>query len=146
MSAPVTANPTPVHWHAFCYTGKGYTDSEVGKGLAPFNFPPVEVKHWLLRLPGMRTPAGAPIPESALPVQLFRESEIDEAISWLDKELHEQEPLDAESFPIAVRLEYSRARMMERVQRDVVYGYWSKRGLYVARVLKECTRTTQACR
>lgn len=134
----MTATTKPVHWHAFAYTGKGYTDSEVGKGLAPSNFPPVEIKHWLLRLPGLRTPLGSPIPESALPVHTFSESEVDEAVAWLEQELTTHLPLDHETFPVAARLEYSRARLLERANRDVVYGYWSVGGQYVARVLVLC--------
>ncbi|MFF9483664.1 hypothetical protein [Streptomyces sp. NPDC014676] len=115
-----------VHWHAFAYTGKGYTDSEVGKGLAPPSFPPVELAQWLDRRPGLR---------------VFTEQQIDEAVAWLDKELNEHVPVDAASFPITTRLEYSRARLRERVNRDVWYGYWSARGQFVTRVLVACTDT-----
>ncbi|MGW0996410.1 hypothetical protein [Streptomyces sp. NPDC002520] len=134
----------PVHWHAFAYTGKGYTGSEVSKGLAPPSFPPVELAHWLDRRPGMRTPSGNPIPESALPTHTFTESEIDEAVAWLEKELSEHVPVDADSFPVSVRLEYSRARLREQANRDVWYGYWSTSGQFVTRVLVACTDTEKS--
>jgi hypothetical protein len=119
----VTVTTAPAHWHAFAYTGKGYTDGEVAKGFAPSNFPPIEVARWLDRRPGLR---------------VFAEQEIDEAVAWLDKELREHVPVDAESFPISVRLEYSRARMQERINRDVWYGYWSVRKQFVTRALICC--------
>lgn len=118
-----------VHWHAFAYTGKGYTESEVRKGLAPPSFPPVELAHWLDRRPGL---------------QVFTEEQIDEAVAWLDKELSEHVPVDAGSFPISVRLEYSRARLREQANRDVWYGYWSTSGKFVTRALVACTATEKS--
>lgn len=122
-SAPVTAS---VHWHAFAYTGKGYTDGEVSKGIAPPSFPPRELASWLDRRPGLR---------------VYTDTQIDEAVAWLDKELNEQVPVDAASFPIATRLECSRARLREQANRDVWYGYWSTRGQFVTRALVACTDT-----
>lgn len=95
-------------------------------GIAPSTFPPVEVVRWLDRRPGLK---------------VFTESQIDEAVAWLDKELHQQLPLDAEAFPVATRLEYSRARLRETVNRDVWYGYWSKGGQFVTRALIACKST-----
>jgi hypothetical protein len=129
VTAALTATAA-THWHAFAYTGKGWEDREVARGLAPPTFPPTELATWADRRPGLR---------------VFTESEIDEAVAWLDKELSEYVPMDDESFPISVRLEYSRKRLQERVNRDVWHGYWTKRGqLFVTRVLYACTDTNRS--
>ncbi|MFI0265621.1 hypothetical protein [Streptomyces luteogriseus] len=125
MTVTTTATAR-VHWHAFAYTGKGYTDGEVAKGLAPPNFPPTELVRWRDRRPGVR---------------VFKEDEIEDAVAWLDQELNEHVPVDAEAFPIPVRLAYSSDRLRETANRDVWYGYWSKRGMYVTRVLFACSDT-----
>lgn len=119
---------TRVHWHAFAYTGKGYTESEVAKGLAPPNFPPVELARWADRRPGLH---------------VFTDEQIDEAVGWLERELNAHVPLGVEAFPIADRLAYSRSRLSEKVSRSVWYGYWSQRGMFVTRVLFECTDRQQ---
>jgi hypothetical protein len=125
----VTVTTAPVHWHAFAYTGKCYTDGEVAKGLAPPSFPPVELARWLDRRPGL---------------YVFTEEQVDEAVAWLDKELNEHVPVDAASFPVSVRLEYSRARLQERVNRDVWYGYWTASMQFVTRALVVCTSRDSA--
>jgi hypothetical protein len=118
----VTATTKSVHWHCYAYTGKGYTDSEVGKGLAPQTFPPSEISQWLRRKP----------------MQTFTEEQIDDALTWLEGELTTHLPIDAEGFPVKERVAYSRDRLMQRVNRDVVYGYWSVGGQYVSRSMIEC--------
>lgn len=110
------------HWHAYAYTGKAVPDSRIRSGLAPAGYPPIEIKDWLHRPP----------------LQIFAETEVDEAMAWLEKELSGHMPVDADAFPVAVRLEYSRARLQESVNRDVVYGYYSARGQYVSRSLILC--------
>ncbi|MFK0062604.1 hypothetical protein ACIQTN_25680 [Streptomyces werraensis] len=118
-----------VHWHAFAYTGKGYTDGEVSKGIAPASFPPRELPDWLDRRPGLR---------------VYTEAQIDEAVAWLEQEMREQPPVDAASFPVATRLGYSRARLRQQAGRDVLHGYWSTRGQFVTRALVACTGTERA--
>jgi hypothetical protein len=113
------------HWHAFAYTGMSYRESEFRAGKAPKDYPPIEIKDWLHRRPGLHT---------------FAEGEVAKALAWLERELNSPKcvPVDAEGFPVQVRLEYSRARLSEKTNRDVVYGYYSRAGLYVSRALIEC--------
>lgn len=118
------------HFHAYAYTGQGYRDGEIRKGLAPPTYPPIEVKDWLLRRP----------------LKLYSEPDIDAALDWLEKELNEHPPLGAEFFPVKERIAYSRERLLQTVGRDVIYGYWSTGGRYVSRALILCTRTETACR
>lgn len=113
------------HWHAYAYTGKGYTDNEIRKGVAPPTFPPIEIKDWLHRRAA----------------EIFPETSLDNAMVWLEKELNGQPPIDAEAYPIETRLASSRARLQETVNRNVVYGYWSRGGQYVSRVLICCERS-----
>lgn len=124
-AAAVTA-----HFHAYSYTGQGHTDGEIRKGLAPPTYPPIEIKDWLRRMPK----------------RVYGEQDIDAALGWLEQELNNHPPLDADSFPVKERLEYSRERLLQKVGRDVVYGYWSKKGRYVSRALILCTDTGAACR
>lgn len=132
----MTATTAPAHWHAYAYTGHGYNDVEVyrrdckpppldarGRPLpmAPPTFPPTVVRE---------------VRPSRKPVAHFEEP--GQALDWLKRELEAHPPLDDHSFPVTTRLEYSRRRLQERVNRDVVYGYWS-REQYVARHLIFCT-------
>lgn len=110
---------TPTHWHAYVYTGKGYSDSEIRKGLAPSHYPPIEIKN--RKGPGQRLES------------------LDAAMEWLEGELTTYEPLDAESFPVKERLEYSRGRLQQTAAPEVIYGYWSRSGQYVSRQLFPCT-------
>lgn len=108
------------HYHAYAYTGRGYKDSEIGR-VAPPTYPPI-----LVASPGgMR--------------QAARLDSLDAAVDWLKGELTSHEPLDAASFPVDVRLEYSRARLQETAANIVVYGYWSRSRQYVARRIYPCT-------
>lgn len=120
----MTAAPAALHWHAFSYTGKGYTDAEVRKGMAPSAHPRPEISQWVKTMPTVAT---------------FAEDEIDKAMDWLEAELAIQIPQDADQHPVKDRLEASRRRLNERVNRDIVYGYWSKSKQYCSRALIVCT-------
>ncbi|MET7363165.1 hypothetical protein ABZS76_32675 [Streptomyces sp. NPDC005562] len=113
-----------VHWHAFSYTGKGYTDAEVRKGLAPSAHPRPEISQWVSVMPTLH---------------IFAEDEIDKAMDWLEGELTSQVPQDAEHHPVEDRLQASRRRLDETRNRDVVYGYWSLSKQYCSRGLIACT-------
>ncbi|MFJ1700425.1 hypothetical protein ACIOHC_36140 [Streptomyces sp. NPDC088252] len=65
-------------------------------------------------------------------------------MAWLDKELTGHVPVDAASFPVATRLEYSRAQLQQTAAREVIYGYWSVSGQYVSRQVFPCE--DRACR
>ncbi|MFD4858399.1 hypothetical protein [Streptomyces atratus] len=69
---------------------------------------------------------------------MARLDSLDEAMAWLDKELTGHVPVDAEAFPVATRLEYSRAQLQQTAANEVIYGYWSVSGQYVSRQLFPC--------
>lgn len=100
------------HFHAYGYTGKGYSDSDIHAGRAPAHYPPIEIKD---------TPLSGPRLES-----------IDDALTWLKSELTRHDPLDSHAFPVEARLEYSQARLQQAAAGEVVYGYWSRADQYVA--------------
>lgn len=134
----MTPNTSFSHWHAFSYTGRGYTDSEIRKRAAPAGYPPLVISDYLLRLPYLRPSSGNGVPSAARSCCTFRESQIEEALAWLEKELDANLPLGHESFTVHERVECSRVRMMEEFQRNVVYGYWSTGRQYVSRSLIFC--------
>jgi hypothetical protein len=107
------------HFHAYAYTGRGFSDAEIRRGLPPSGYPPIMV----------REPRGEPG---------LRLDSLHDAMSWLEQELLDQVPLDAESFPVAVRLDYSRSRLQQERAPEVIYGYWSRSGHYVSRCLFPC--------
>lgn len=113
---------TPAHWHAYAYAGSACSDGRVRSGQAPLNHPPIEIKDWLHRDP----------------LRLFREAEIEAAVAWLEQGMTRQLPVDADAFPVPVRLGYARARLQERVNRDVVWGYYSVHRLYASQALILC--------
>jgi hypothetical protein len=118
---PPEAVMPALHYHAFAYTGKGYTDREVAAGLAPPSFPPLVV--------GMGNRKS---------VATFKS--VDEAIGWLEKEMTTHEPTDAKGFPVSVRMEYSRARLQLPRNNAVIHGYWT-RSQYVSRQLFPCDQS-----
>ncbi|WP_428957843.1 hypothetical protein [Streptomyces sp. cg35] len=120
----MTTTSPQMHWHAFSYQGRGYTDAEVRRGVAPREHPRSEIAQWIGTMPT---------------VQTFTEDEIDKALDWLEGELTAQVPQDAAHYPIKDRVEASRARMCETTMRDVVYGYWSTSKNYCSRGLIACT-------
>jgi hypothetical protein len=107
-----------IHFHGYAYTGHGYTDSEIHAGRAPSRYLPIEVD----------CTSG---PDRHL-------ATLNDAMTWLEAELTRHEPLDAEAFPVKVRLEYSRSRLQQSAGAIVVYGYWSRAGQYVARRILPC--------
>lgn len=127
-----------LHWHAFAYTGRGIkSDAEIRNGSAPANFPPLVVKDWLTR----RNKEGR-IPHE----RVFDETQIEDAAIWLEAELTRYPPLDVVSFPIPDRIGYARERLRQRVNRDIVWGYWSRGERYVSRALVLCTGEGTPCR
>ncbi|MFE0472389.1 hypothetical protein ACFW2V_12315 [Streptomyces sp. NPDC058947] len=106
------------HFHAYAYTGRGCTDSDIHAGLAPQGYLPIEIKH--TGGPGQRLHS------------------LDEALAWLETELIRYEPIDSAAFPVATRLAYSRARLQQSAGGQVVYGYWSASERYVARRILPC--------
>jgi hypothetical protein len=114
------------HWHAYSYTGRSFSDGEIRGKKAPEDYPPIEIKHWLMR------------PKRHI-IDTF--TEIDPAIAWLEGELTNNLPLDEESFPVKLRLEYCRDRLKQTAGNDVVYGFYSKAGQYVSRALIACRPT-----
>ncbi|MCX4799660.1 hypothetical protein OG497_38035 [Streptomyces sp. NBC_01242] len=114
----------PTHWHAYSYNGRSYTDAMIRRGEVPAAYPPIEIKHWLAR------------PANHV-VETFHE--VDPAVSWLEGELNGHPPVDAESFPVKVRVAYSRKTLQQTAGNDVVYGYYSK-SQYVSRALIACPR------
>jgi hypothetical protein len=124
------------HYHAYAYTGKGYSDNQVRarasrdpdvlRKAAPPNYPPLTTGD-----PGEMQ-------------QVARPGSLEEAVDWLKGELTAHDPLGSESFPVEDRLAYSRAQLQQTAANIVVYGYWSRSGQYVARRIYPCT--TPACR
>ena len=113
-----------VHWHAYCYTGRSYPDSVIRRGETPGNYPPIEIKDWLVR------------PRAQIAATF---SDADSAAGWVQKELEAKPPQDAASFPVADRVAYSRSTLGQTAGSDVVYGYYSA-GQYVSRALITCPR------
>ncbi|WP_282697903.1 hypothetical protein [Streptomyces sp. CC208A] len=127
------------HWHAYAYTGRAYTDTEIRRETAPANYPPIEVAHWLRRPRNHVADTFACSPDG-----------LDHALAWLEGELTRNPPVDEEHYPVLERLEGSRSSLTATrstptapaTQRagDAVYGYWSKAGQYVSRALIACPR------
>lgn len=107
-----------IHFHAYAYTGRGCTDSDIHAGRAPQGYLPIEIKH------------------TTGPSQYLHS--LDEAITWLESELTRHEPIDSAAFPVAARLSYSRARLQQAAGGQVVYGYWSTSQKYIARRILPC--------
>lgn len=142
MSPDSYAPSVTAHWHAYAYTGRAYSDSEIRRGTAPANYPPIEVAHWLRR------------PQSHMADTFaYGPAGLDEAVAWLEGELTQNPPVDEEHYAVFERLEGSRRSLMATAstlatantpaaQRagDSVYGYWSKAGQYVSRALIACPR------
>lgn len=114
------------HFHAYAYTGKGFSDSEIRSGIASPGYPPILFN--------------APRSNSGL-----RLGNLGEVMAWLEKELFSQQPLDAEAFPVSVRLAYSRARLQQARGGEVVYGYWTSSGRYASRRVFPCRATDPGC-
>ncbi|MFJ7267232.1 hypothetical protein ACIQV3_11305 [Streptomyces sp. NPDC099050] len=113
------------HWHAYAYTGRAYLDGQVRKGDAPSNYPPFLVEDWLRRSPQHV--------ETTF-------TDIEDAVTWLGKALAQYPPLDADSFPVAQRLEYARERLMEESGKDVVWNWYPPGQECVSRALIACPR------
>lgn len=109
------------HYHAYSYTGRGYADSEVRKGLAPNGYPPLVV-----------------IPRTGTPDT--RLTTLDDALAWLEQELTAHPPVDSAAFPVTARLVYSRERLQQTRANEVIYGYWSQARRYISRRLYPCDR------
>jgi hypothetical protein len=117
----------PLHFHAYAYTGHSYPDGKIRSGQAPSAYPAIEIYHQRLR------------PHTCCLTSA------EDALAWLEKELSVFEPLDADAFPVTVRLEYSRARLQQKRANEVIYGYYSRDGRYVARQIHPCTDTAPDC-
>ncbi|WP_244409917.1 hypothetical protein [Streptomyces albofaciens] len=113
------------HWHAYTYTGRAYPDGAVRQGQAPADFPPFLVEDWLRR------------PPRSIEATFF---DIDQAVGWLETQLKQNQPVDAEGIPIPERLRAARARLGEQVQKDVVWGWYTTRQDFASRALIACPR------
>ncbi|MGW0734287.1 hypothetical protein [Streptomyces sp. NPDC002851] len=120
----------PTHWHAYSYTGRSYTDAQIRRGETPDNYPPIEIKDWLVRPRGQI--AGT-----------F--GEVDGAVTWLADELKANPPADDAAFPIAERAEHARRTLAQEAGCDVVLGYYSVGLQYVSRALIACPRPDRTC-
>lgn len=117
--------PNPVHWHAYTYTGRSHSDAEIRRGTAPDTYPPVEIKDWLTR-----------------PARQIADTftDVEAAVDWMKQQFTMNPPLGSDDYPLERRLAWIRARLAESAGNDIVYGYYTKAGSYVARALIACPR------
>lgn len=119
---------TPVHWHAFEWTGhERPADSERRN---PHNrVPPLAIAEWLDK------------PSSHV-LATYGPDEVDSAYAWLEGEL-KQHPRAAHDIADDPLLEGARDCLDRKT--DVVWGYWSAKGRYVSRALIACPREGRPC-
>ncbi|AXL89840.1 hypothetical protein C4J65_17195 [Streptomyces sp. CB09001] len=118
-----------LHWHAYAWNGRERPpDNDRRKPALPL--PPMDVGHWLLKPARLRL-ATYPAPDTG-----------QDAYGWLRAEL-DAFPRSPRDLPATVQLAYARG-CLDRAT-DVVWGYWSATGLYIARALITCPRADIPC-
>ena len=106
------------HYHAYAYTGAQYPDTHVRSGRAPKQYLPIEIKDT----------AG---PNTRL-------NTLDDALTWIEKELTTHEPDTTSPAPLAARLTYARTTLQQTAPGYLVYGYWTRTQQYAARRILRC--------
>ncbi|MFJ9128960.1 hypothetical protein ACIRJS_33145 [Streptomyces sp. NPDC102340] len=116
--------PNPVHWHAYSYIGKSYTDAEIRRGVAPSNYPPIEIKDWLAR------------PRNDITGTF---TDVEAAVGWMKQQLTGMPPADT-SCPVEQHLDWIRRTLAQPTGNDVVYGYYTSSGRYAGLAMIACPR------
>ncbi|WP_037932877.1 hypothetical protein [Streptomyces sp. SPB78] len=117
------------HWHAYAWTGREHPPLRDARDPSK-PVPPSLIADWLLK------------PRSLLVATFAMPDEGGHAYAWLETQL-KKHPRGPRDWPPRVDLDGAHDRLTR--QTDVVWGYWSATGLYVARVLITCPRSGIPC-